>query len=118
MDKPSTPCRTDYPPREDGYCFIYRDGRQVLAHRWHYEQVHGPIPDGLDLDHLCSNRACHADDHLEPVTPAENTRRTIARGRQAKRTRQTREERLAKQRAGMRRLRTITRKQKENAAWL
>lgn len=49
-----------------------------LAHRVAWEQVHGPIPPGLELDHLCRVRACIALDHLEPVTKAENRRRAEA----------------------------------------
>lgn len=45
------------------------------AHRVVYEMVKGPIPDGLQLDHLCRCRMCVNPDHLEPVTRAENVRR-------------------------------------------
>lgn len=47
----------------------------VKAHRWAYEYVIGPVPDGLDLDHLCRTRACVRPDHLEPVSRSENLRR-------------------------------------------
>lgn len=46
-----------------------------LAHRWSYITFVGPIPAGLELDHLCRNRACCNPAHLEPVTRTENTRR-------------------------------------------
>lgn len=47
-----------------------------LAHRFYYEEAKGPIPAGLQLDHLCRERLCVNPDHLEPVTPMENTRRS------------------------------------------
>lgn len=53
----------------------YSDG---LAHRVSYEIHRGPIPDGLELDHLCRTPLCVNPDHLEPVTRAENMRRRAA----------------------------------------
>jgi HNH endonuclease len=47
----------------------------ALAHRISYERAHGPIAEGLDLDHLCRNPSCVNPGHLEPVTHRENLRR-------------------------------------------
>lgn len=47
---------------------------QTLSLQW--ETVHGPVPDGLELDHLCRQRDCVNPAHLEPVTHAENMRRS------------------------------------------
>lgn len=58
-----------------GYGLVVIDGREQLAHRIAYEAEHGPIPDGLVIDHLCRVRNCVRLDHLEPVTSAENNRR-------------------------------------------
>jgi hypothetical protein len=60
----------------DGYARITdARGVRILAHRWTYEQFVGPIPDGLQIDHLCRVRHCVNPDHLEPVTSRENTMR-------------------------------------------
>jgi hypothetical protein len=69
-----------------GYGYFWFTGKNVLAHRFAYELLVGPIPDGLELDHIknngCTNRNCVkaiADEfgpaHLEPVTRLENQRR-------------------------------------------
>ena len=57
---------------------VYVDGKQKfkLAHRVSYETFRGPIPDGLQLDHLCRVRYCVNPDHLEPVTGSENVQRS------------------------------------------
>lgn len=59
----------------DGYGLFGADNRRTGAHRFSYEFHVGPIPDGLQLDHLCYVRNCVNPAHLEPVTAAENGRR-------------------------------------------
>jgi hypothetical protein len=50
----------------------------TLAHIAFYVEACGPVPDGLELDHLCRNRACVNPDHLEPVTRSVNIQRGVA----------------------------------------
>jgi hypothetical protein len=62
-----------------GYGQFRPKGKQtVRAHRFAYELLLGPIPEGMTLDHLCRNTRCVNPDHLEPVTAIENYRRGLA----------------------------------------
>lgn len=58
-----------------GYGLSSINGSPVLVHRMFYEHFVGPIPTGLQIDHLCRNRKCCNPAHLEPVTIQENARR-------------------------------------------
>lgn len=63
---------------KNGYACISQGGRQdgkVYAHRLSYMHFIGAIPVGMDLDHLCRNRACCNPLHLEPVTRQVNVQR-------------------------------------------
>ena len=55
-------------------------GEKPYAHRMVYELLVGPIPEDLQLDHLCRNTICCNPDHLEPVTPITNRRRGVSGG--------------------------------------
>jgi len=52
--------------------------RLMMAHRWYYERARGPIPEGMQIDHLCNVKACVNVAHLEAVTPQVNSQRAFA----------------------------------------
>lgn len=70
---------------EHGYASMSIRNRHTAMHRFSYELNVGPIPDGLQIDHLCHpgdgtctpatcrHRRCVNPAHLEPVTNRENT---------------------------------------------
>jgi hypothetical protein len=72
----------NYPKMRDG-------NRVVYLHRYVCEQVHGPIPDGHQVDHRCAqwssfpvaNRRCINPDHLEPVPVVVNQNRKQCYGK-------------------------------------
>lgn len=63
-------------------------GKTVSAHRFAYEQLHGPIPEGMVVRHSCDNPQCVRPDHLSLGAPVENSRDMTSRDRQAKGSRQ------------------------------
>lgn len=67
---------------KQGYGMVTIKQKQFLMHRIFYEQKYGPIPAGLELDHLCHQTLCINPDHLEAVTHAVN----VQRGRRSKLT--------------------------------
>ena len=59
-----------------GYGNVWIEGTNHTAHKVAWVWEYGPVPDGLQLDHLCRNRRCVRPDHLEPVTSRENSHRS------------------------------------------
>ena len=47
-------------------------GKHIAVHRYAYERHVGPIPDGLQIDHICHNRICVEPSHLRAVTNKQN----------------------------------------------
>lgn len=73
---PGTGCwEWDGPRDRRGYGRLGWQGKTRFSHRLVYEALRGPIPEGLEIDHLCRNTGCCNPTHLEAVTHAENVRR-------------------------------------------
>ncbi len=66
---------------ENGYGKIKVNDRLILTHRFSYEILVGPIPDGLDLCHTCDNPPCLNPTHLFPGTRQQNMDDAVSKGR-------------------------------------
>jgi hypothetical protein len=71
----SGPCIVFDGAKIEGYGVMSVANKVVRVHRLMWEQLVGPIPDGMTLDHLCRNHACWWSDHLEVVPRGENALR-------------------------------------------
>lgn len=59
-----------------GYGRVWDGANTRLAHRVVYELLVGPVPVGLEIDHLCRNTSCVNPEHLEAVTHRTNIQRS------------------------------------------
>lgn len=57
----------------NGYGQMRVKGKLTQVHRWAYEKANGAIPDGLVIDHVCYTIACSNVEHLQAVTPKQNS---------------------------------------------
>lgn len=75
-------CWVVEPNQPSGYAVTTFRGKTQPTHRLAYILWVGEIPEDLQIDHLCRNRACWNPWHLEPVTRLVNMRRRPRSGRQ------------------------------------
>jgi len=59
----------------NGYGQVKDQGTMRGAHVVAWEGGHGPVPEGLELHHLCGHRACVRPDHMEALTRYEHVHR-------------------------------------------
>ena len=62
-----------------GYGVMKVNQRHRKAYRIAWELAYGPIPDGMDLHHLCETPLCVRPSHLEAVTPSAHRQRHAGR---------------------------------------
>ena len=80
VTKTST-CWTFSPVSQHGYGSVRLNGRTILAHRYLWARMHGPIPDGLFVCHHCDNPSCVRPEHLFVGSRLDNIRDAHNKGR-------------------------------------
>jgi len=66
---------------KDGYPIRWHDGRPVRLHRALYQERHGPIADGMEVEHICRRRNCLLDAHHELLSRSQQERAKSWRSR-------------------------------------
>src|ERR1700743_1881350 len=65
----------DHKPRKTDHYGIFKTREfSWFAHRFVYDRYHGPIPDGMTVDHMCFNIRCVNPGHLRLLKHSENAR--------------------------------------------
>lgn len=56
-----------------GYVVVTIKHKEFMAHRMIWESVNGPIPEGLQINHINGIKTDNRIENLELVTPSQNT---------------------------------------------
>lgn len=74
---------TNIKPQARGHILYEHGAERTMYHRLVYEEMFGPIPDGLCVRHKCDNPPCCSPEHLILGTRADNRSDCVSRNRQA-----------------------------------
>lgn len=62
----------NYKLNKDGYFRCRIGDKNVMYHRYIYEQTYGTIPENCSVHHICENRACCNIEHLRLISKSEH----------------------------------------------
>lgn len=103
--------------KDEGYGAFWLSGRHQPAPRVAYELTHGPIAPGLVACHRCDNPRCCNPAHIFIAAPKDNDADRVAKGRQARGSRNAASKLTERQVWAIRRLRRFGVKPKQLCEW-